>query len=453
MAERQISGLPSSVLTVANRSGLSKICKTIILSAAVGLVCTPFIAQASVNAQDKTTTAQTTQFLDFYSDQDLDNPDKDLLQEAIENRDGKKLWHDYPISDNDRIETVFMNEGLSQLDLMRLLDLREGVKYLSDLNQAESLRYKLDGNGRMTCLEIILKTSERLRFDRDLENGNADFTLSVMQASMSQEVQRIQGDIQHSFYKSGVDAGLSASVIQQYANIFQWDIDFNRDLRAGDRFEILLKKTSGEVEQIIGARLYQNNKTLTALRYTDGRYYSVEGRLLGSSFDRFPLNEGYRVSSHFNPARKHPITRQIRAHKGTDWAVPINTDIKATADGVVVKAVKNHPSAGNYIEIRNGRRYVTRFLHMNSLNVKAGDTVTKGDVIGQSGNTGLSTGPHLHYELYVDGRAVNAMKARLPEGKTLTGTELAAFKQNTSGTLVMLEQHGGDILLAKKNDI
>ena len=423
-----------------NRKGypLTRICQALLLSTAVVMTCNPFTAQASTSTHSQIAT-DNTQFLDMLTEDDLAKPEQDPLQAAIENTDRQQLWHDYLISETDRIETVFFNEGLSQLDLMRLLDLREGVEHLTDLSNAQSLRYKLNSENRLTALEITLNTNERLRFERDLENGNADFTMSVMQASVSLEIARIQGDIQGSFYKSGKEAGLSASTIQQYANIFQWDIDFNRDLRAGDRFDLLVKRTDSG-EKIVGARLYQKNRTLTALLNIDGQYYSEEGRLLGSSFDRLPLGEGFRVSSPFNLARKHPITGVVRPHNGTDWSAPVGTAVKATADGVVVKAVSNHPTAGNYIEVRNGRRYVTRFLHLDSMNVKAGDKVKRGDVIARSGNTGLSTGPHLHYELYVNGRAVDAIKARLPEGKTLQGTELAEFQTETGELVAMMTQ-------------
>lgn len=430
---------------------LTRICQGLLLSTAVVMTCDPLMAQASTSANNQSVHSNIQHF-NLMVEANLNTPEKDPLQAAIENNDRHQLWHDYLISNADRIEQVFLDEGLSQVDLMRLLDLREGVEYLTDLSQAKSLRYKLDANNRLTVLDITLNTNERLRFERDLHNGNSDFSMSVMQASVSLEISRVQGDIEGSFYKSGKEAGLSASVIQQYANIFQWDIDFNRDLRAGDRFDLLLKTIDG-AEQIIGARLYQQNKTLSALLYTDGQYYSEEGRLLGSSFDRFPLGEGYRVSSHFNPARKHPVTGQVRPHNGTDWAVSVGTPIKATADGVVVKAVKNHPAAGNYIEIRNGRRYVTRFLHMDSMAVKAGDKIKRGDVIGKSGNTGLSTGPHLHYELYVDGRPVDPIKASLPGGKTLDGTELADFKAKTSVLVAMMNQNDGSVLLASKATI
>ena len=433
-----------------NRKGfsLTGICQVLLLSTAVVMTCNPFTVQASTSKNTQIVN-HNTQYFDTMVEDGLDHPEKDSLQAAIENNDRQLLWHNYLISDTDSIETVFLDEGLSQTDLMHLLDLPEGIEYLTDLSQAKNLRYKLNADNRLTALEITLNTDERLRFERNLENGNANFCMSVMQAAVSLEITRIQGDIQGSFYKSGKEAGLSASTIQQYANIFQWDIDFNRDLRAGDRFELLVKTSDGG-EQIIGARLYQKNKTLSALLYSDGQYYSEEGHLLGSSFDRFPLGKNYRVSSHFNLARKHPIKGVVRPHKGTDWAVPVGTPVMATAEGVVVKAVKNHPSAGNYIEIRNGRRYVTRFLHLDKLNVKRGDKVKRGDVIALSGNTGLSTGPHLHYELYVDGRVVNPMKARLPEGKALQGAELTEFQAMTSHLVGLMNQNDNPVLLASK---
>ena len=232
---------------------LTGICQAFLLSTVVAMACNSLTAQASTSPSSKIAT-DNTQYLDMMVESDLDNPEKDPLQAAIENNDRQQLWHDYLISNTDRIEKVFLDEGLSQIDLMRLLDLREGVEYLTDLSEAKSLRYKLNMDNRLTSLEITLNTNERLRFERSLENGNANFSMSVMQASVSQEVARVQGDIQGSFYKSGKEAGLSASTIQQYANIFQWDIDFNRDLRAGDRFDLLVKTTDG-AEQIIGARL------------------------------------------------------------------------------------------------------------------------------------------------------------------------------------------------------
>ena len=426
--------------------------KAAVFACAAAVFCSSAMAQKNTNtpANPQYGTPASLGIYDLLGDDQLSGPEIDPLLADIQAGEGNELWHDYAISNTDSIDKVFLNEGLSQLDLMKLLNTAEGIEFLTDLSQAHSLRYQLDNMGRLKALDIVLTTNERLRFERDMANGNAEFSMSIMEESVSQEMKRIVGDIEGSFYKSAKAVGLSVSTIQQFANIFQWQIDFNRDLRAGDRFEILLKENSDDDKQIVAARLYQKNKTFSAIRYIDGKYFTEEGKLLGSSFSRFPLGEGYRVSSHFNLARKHPITGKVQAHKGTDWAVPVGTPVKAPADGVVVKAVRKHRMAGNYIEIRNGRKYVTRYLHLDSMKVKVGDKVSKGQVIGKTGNTGLSTGPHLHYELYVNGRPVDVMKARLPEGKALKGTELAQFKKATAEKVAMLDQRDSSMLLAKR---
>ncbi len=433
-----------------NRNTL-KLCKILTLTAAGIFLSGAVNAQVPSESPGSKTT-ETVRFLDLVTEEQLDGPEKDPLQAVIEQQADNNLWHEYPIDSNDSIEKIFLNEGLSQLDLMKLLEVEDGIGFLTNLNNAEYLRYQLNDNNRLILLDIRLNSGEVQRFER---HDTDDFTLNSVERIIKTEVSKIEGSIVGSFYQSGKRAGLSVSTIQQYANIFQWQINFNRDLRTGDRFELLLQqpseKSNGNTSLIVAARLIQKNRTFTAIRYNDGQYYTEKGRLLGSSFSRFPLSGTERVSSGFNLKRKHPITGKVRAHKGTDWAAPIGTPIVATADGMVIKAVKNHPAAGNYLEIRNGRRYVTRFLHMNALNVKAGDMVKQGDIIGTTGNTGLSTGPHLHYEMYVDGRPVNAMKVKLPAGNVLEGRELEEFVQLTRPIVVRLSETKNKRLSLVKN--
>ncbi|OED45010.1 hypothetical protein ACH42_06095 [Endozoicomonas sp. (ex Bugula neritina AB1)] len=427
--------------------------KAVLFSAAVVVFCSTTVIAGTSDSKTGTgiqPSPVANGVYDLLTDEQLEGPSVDPLQADIEATEGTKLWHDYSISETDTIDQIFLSEGLSQNDLRTLLNTAAGIEFLTDLSQTKELRYQLDSSSRLTALDVVLKSNERLRFERDRSNGNAEFTIGVIEESVSSEMKRISGDIQNSFYKSAKAVGLSVSTIQQFANIFQWQIDFNRDLHNGDRFEILLKESSSDDKQIIAARLYQKHKTLSAIRYTDGQYFTEEGKQLGRAFERNPLGDGYKVSSSFNLTRKHPVTGKVQPHKGTDWAVPIGTKVKASADGVVSKAVQNHEAAGNYIEVRHGRRYITRYLHLDSLNVKAGDKVAKGQMIGFSGNTGLSTGPHLHYELYVNGRPVDAMKARLPDGKTLQGTELSQFKDKTSSIVAVLNSYGSPILLARQ---
>lgn len=395
------------------------------------------------------TSKPTHAFYDLLTDDQLSGPDTDPLQADIETGEGSLLWHDYSISQDDSIDKVFLNEGLLQEDLVLLLNTAEGVEYLTDLSKVKELRYQLDKSNHLRTLDMVLNTHERLRFERDRTYNNAEFTISIMEETVSSELKRISGDIQGSFYRSARSAGLSVSTIQQFANIFQWQVDFSQDLRTGDRFELLLKE-NGDDRLIIAARIYLKTKTLSAIRDKEGQYFTEEGLQLGRTFERNPLGDGYQVSSGFNLARKHPVTGKVQPHKGTDWAVPVGTEVKNTADGVVSLAVRNHKAAGNYIEIRHGRRYVTRYLHLDSLKVEKGDKVVKGQVIGTSGNSGLSTGPHLHFELYVNGRPVDAMQARLPDGKTLQGNELTRFREATASIVALFNEHDSPILLAKR---
>ncbi|MGL5609064.1 MAG: peptidoglycan DD-metalloendopeptidase family protein, partial [Aeromonas veronii] len=154
--------------------------------------------------------------------------------------------------------------------------------------------------------------------------------------------------------------------------------------------------------------------------------YDGQGNSLERGFRRYPTHSRYRISSNFNPARKHPVTGMVRPHEGTDFAVPVGTPVLATGDGIVQKAT-SHPLAGTYIVIKHGRTLSTRYLHLSKLLVKTGQRVKMGDKIGLSGNTGRSTGAHLHYELRINNRPVNAMTAKLPMAEPLSGKERRQF--------------------------
>ncbi|MGY0218862.1 peptidoglycan DD-metalloendopeptidase family protein [Endozoicomonadaceae bacterium StTr2] len=286
---------------------------------------------------------------------------------------------------------------------------------------------------------VLAKENLIIRQRQDHDLHATDYGVNVTTELPAATIKRIEGTIQGNFYRSGRAAGLSPKVLQRFVTLFQRQIDFSRDLRTGDHFEVLLTGTSGSNPELLAARLHLTKGTFTALKDQDGQFYTEDGLRLGTSFSRYPVGKDFRVSSDFNLRRVHPVTGKISPHKGTDWAVPVGTPVKATAAGVVVRAVKNHPQAGNYIEIKTAGRYVTRFLHLDSLNVKSGDRVKKGQIIGRSGNSGLSTGPHLHYEMYIDGLAVDVMKVRLPGDSLLSDTELAGFKARTEKLVVLMD--------------
>ncbi len=178
---------------------------------------------------------------------------------------------------------------------------------------------------------------------------------------------------------------------------------------------------------------------LTVVRNaTDDNFYTPEGSSLDPAFARRPFEGNYRLSSNFNPQRKHPVTGRVSPHNGTDFAMPIGSPITSPASGRVEK-VANHYAAGRYVVIRHDNGYRTRYLHLSKPLVSQGERVEMGERIALSGNTGRSTGPHLHYEVIVNNSPVNAMTVELPENTSLDGDTLVAFQRQAEPMLAALD--------------
>lgn len=392
-------------------------------------------------------------FFDAPESENLEAPVYEFQPETTVPDSSAPRWNLYYVSDTDSIWTLFKNEGLSEFDLMDLFAVSGAGQYLSRLDHSPTVRYQIDEGKKLLQLHLAMLTGENILFER----FDRKFLMTVYETGLEQEgdhhsaLAKVSGEISGSFYLSGKKAGLSASTITQFASIFQWYVDFNRDIQAGDRFDILLASDeNSNLPQgtIVAASFTQNKRSFSAVLNNDGQYYTPEGKLIGSAFSRDPLKNGARVSSGFDLNRIHPITGIERPHLGTDWATPVGTPVYAVADGNVNLAITGHPMAGNYIELRNGRRYVTRYLHLDRLSVKAGQQVKKGDLIGYSGNTGLSTGPHLHFELYVDGQAQDIMTAELPDQEQLKGLSLQRFQKSNTGLLAQLNSPPDKTVLA-----
>jgi len=242
-----------------------------------------------------------------------------------------------------------------------------------------------------------------------------------------------QGSVTGSFYVSAKKSGLSASQIQQVSSALQDQFDFNRQLRVGDTFHVLVAKQYIEGaysfdSEVLAVIIKTKSRNYTAFLNEDGRYYDKDGKGLTKAYRRYPVNGHPRISSRFNPRRLHPITKRVSPHNGTDFAVPVGTNVYATGDGVVIRA-GYHPAAGNYIVIKHGRKYTTRFLHLSKILVRKGQRVEMGKLIAKSGNTGRSTGAHLHYEFHVYNKPVDAMKVNLPLSQKVPEKEREAFNK------------------------
>ena len=268
--------------------------------------------------------------------------------------------------------------------------------------------------------------------------------------------EKIAFDVQHgyrtfevetSLWQAAIDAGLRARDIVQMAEVLQYDIDFNTEIRKGATAELLVEELweNGELKKLGSplVLLFTNNgNEYQAIRFTNTRdvtaYYDNDGISRESPFLRSPLAFS-RVTSNFNPKRFHPIYKTRRPHNGTDFGAKIGTPVRSVSDGVVTYAGTNG-GHGKFVKVKHMSPYETSYSHLSKISVKKGQRVKKGQVIGKVGSTGASTGPHLHYQVWKNKRYVDAMKVQFPKGKKLSGADLTAFKSKRSAFWTEFEQ-------------
>jgi murein DD-endopeptidase MepM/ murein hydrolase activator NlpD len=246
----------------------------------------------------------------------------------------------------------------------------------------------------------------------------------------------IKNIIKNNLYSSAVDSGIEPNIIIEFARIFGFEVDFQRDIRQEDWFEILYERFVDDnnkvrdTGKIIYASMYVNGEEINLYNFNyknEEDFYDIKGKSITKSLMKTPIN-GARLSSSFG-MRKHPILGYNKMHRGTDFAAPSGTPIMASGSGTVTRA-RWCGGGGNCVKIKHNSTYETIYAHMKAFakGIKEGRKVKQGQIIGYVGSTGLSTGPHLHYEVIVNGKKVNSQKLKLPSGKILRGEERKQFE-------------------------
>lgn len=340
-----------------------------------------------------------------------------------------------------------------------------------------SLKGVYDPRGLRTGQELVVTAATRenqpaqllsvaldLDFDHQLlitRGASGDFSTKKIEQAKRRELVRRAGAIEDSLYLSAKRASLPGSVTDHLIQLFSWDVDFQRDIRRGDRFEtiyeeVTLEKDESQVKgELVYAGLTLRGELIDAYLFSpdDGlrTYYDSEGRSLRKFLLRTPI-DGARLSSHFGK-RRHPVLGYTKMHKGTDFAAPRGTPIYAGGSGRVDFAGKNG-SFGNYIRLRHSDTWSTAYAHMHKLakGMKPGVKIRQGQVIGYVGTTGRSTGNHLHYEVLKNGHQVNPMKMKQPSLARLAGTELKAFDKERMRIDAMREKLGKEPYLTSSAD-
>ncbi len=349
--------------------------------------------------------------------------------------------YEYQIRKGDTLSEIFTRLGFAYSELMQVMESDLNVLALDTLNPGDDLTFWKDSNGNLQKMVLQISLAEKVIYSR---NDDGSFGTEDVKIPGSWKTYSRIGEIQGSFSQSVNRAGLSSSEIDQIVRLLKEKLNFARDIRAGDRFEIVQSKqfvddqATGNSE-LQAIKIITHGQTVAAYLHTDGQYYDKNGQSLQKAFQRYPVAKHWRISSNFNPHRRHPVTGKITPHNGTDFATPVGTPVFSIGDGQVVM-VRKHPYAGNYVVIKHDNTYSTRYLHLSRILVKKGQRVFRGQKIGLSGKSGRVTGPHLHFELLARNRAVNAMTAKIPMATSVPAKEMPQFIAHRNELDRMLHQ-------------
>ncbi len=338
------------------------------------------------------------------------------------------------IQKGDSLFAVLGKHGLSGNETANLVNMPHVEQYLSNLKPGDELELSFDGSHRLTGITRQIDLEKTLKITRAADNL---FKSALDVQALEKSIQVADLKLDSSLFVDGAAAGLSESMIMELYSIFQWTVDFNREVRAGDVVTVLYESFSKNGKRvkngnILAAEYKASDSTHSAYRHVrNGKrtYFDADGQSLKKQFLRNPIKA--RITSRFNLKRKHPIRHTIRAHKGVDYGAPTGTPISSAGDGrVVFMGVRG--GYGNTVEIQHGDRYTTLYAHLSRFpkNMKKGSRVSQGQIIGYVGKSGLATGPHLHYEFRVDGIHRDPQKVKLPGSSPLEKNELLAFKEN-----------------------
>lgn len=360
------------------------------------------------------------------------------------------VWLAEEIQRGDTLSSIFSDLNIPYSVTMAIANNETVGNSLTTLIPGNKLYFCFDDHNNLTGFVKQINGDEQWRFERK-DGTNLDFTVTREPVGTNVYLAGPDGTIKplldednlpaykqrgrlvvaeigagESFSVAAHDAGLTYNEIRQITDLFSGRVLFTKQIQPGDSVRVLFSEDKGNGKINAIELKLRKVGTLTAFRnLTDDRFYDENGYNTSTkTFRRFPIDGKVIISSHFNPNRKHPVTGKVRPHNGTDFAVRVGTPIVSPADGIV-EIAKYSRSAGYYIVMRHHNSYSTVYMHLSKLLVKPGQRVKIGQVIARSGNTGISTGPHLHYELRRNGRAVNAMRVTLPANE-----DVAVAKKN-----------------------
>ena len=341
----------------------------------------------------------------------------------------------YLIENNDSVEKILKKFNIKKDDIKNI-SLKLKQKKLSNIYSGRELLLILKklNDGSNTVVNLKFPVSNTISIEvRKIEDN---FLIKEKILKLNKKEVVVKNVINNNLYSSAVEKNIEPNIIVEFARVFGFEVDFQRDIRKGDWFEIYYEKfedDNGKVRdtgKIIYASMKVNGEEINLYNFKYNNYeeyYDIKGKSITKSLMKTPIN-GARLSSSFG-MRKHPILGYNKMHRGTDFAAPSGTPIMASGSGTITRA-RWCGGGGNCVKIKHNSTYQTVYAHMKSFakGIKEGRKVKQGQIIGYVGSTGLSTGPHLHYEVIVNGKKVNSQRLKLPSGKILKGNEREKFE-------------------------
>ena len=343
----------------------------------------------------------------------------------------------FRVKDGDSFEKILSKLKISEDEKKIAIKNLSSFKFIKNLFKGQNISFKLDNaNSSVKIVEISIEQSKTKKYVFYRINDSNKFNYKEIDKLLKRKIVFKEAEIKNSLYSSAINSGIKPNVIIDFARIYGFQIDFQRDIWKNDRFQIIYETFLDSKENVLdtGNILYANlilkgkDNSLYIFKTKEGyEHFDSAGRSIKKSLMKTPIN-GARLSSSFG-MRKHPILGYNKMHRGTDFAAPEGTPIMASGSGKIIRA-RWCGGGGNCIKIRHNSTYSTVYAHLKNFarGIKEGKRVTQGQIIGYVGSTGMSTGPHLHYEVIVNGKKVNSQTLKLPSGKILKGKERKLFE-------------------------
>ena len=337
----------------------------------------------------------------------------------------------------DSLQKILLKEKISKEEVNKIYQKIKGIIDLTKIRQGQTITivFRTKQN-KPSISRITFQVDELSTAYIYYRNKRDDYEVRLNQKNLEQVNFLAKGVIVNSLFASAQKIDVDAEVIVEFARIFGFEIDFQRDIRKNDEFKIFYERFEDDEGEnfkngnILFAYLKNSGREIKLYRYKDSKnnigYFTPDGKSIEKALMKTPIN-GARLSSGFG-FRKHPILGYNKLHQGTDFAARRGTPVMASGSGTVERA-SWFGAYGKYVRIRHNSTYKTAYAHLSKFgrNIKAGKKVRQGQIIGYVGSTGRSTGPHLHYEVLVNNKRINSQRLKLPSGKKLSKNEMGNF--------------------------